>query len=266
MLSREVPFWEAPHPSNILFTRPCIRKICDSMIADRKERAGGYAAICGQPGIGKSYAMFYLAYRFLQEADVNAVVLENTREGRFYFFLGDDYDKSQLPPDVKDSEADGIGLLIYPNLINVLDKLFLADKGVVYMVDMSVKREPSMLVRSQGYSIFSSSPGPYIKHLAGKESRRLGLITYPPPPYSKNELKAVYDYGGREASSFDEWKGSDPYIRPIFRHVRRNGAPIECSRRRIDSDGRRWTQGGIAGPQNPLGNFTSTSKPDWLRV
>ena len=74
--------------TKVLFVRECIRTIADSIVECRKKKnSTKSAAIIGQPGIGKSYGLFYLAHRFLQEDDVEAVVLESSANGEFHFFF-----------------------------------------------------------------------------------------------------------------------------------------------------------------------------------
>lgn len=106
VLNYDVPAYE--DPSKVLFVRPCIREICNSMIDHRKKSMAGKAAICGQPGIGKSYAMFYLAYKFLEEDGVDAIVLENSESRLFYFFIGAEFDRAQLSNDIRDSGKEGV--------------------------------------------------------------------------------------------------------------------------------------------------------------
>jgi hypothetical protein len=203
VLTENIPAYE--DPSHVLFVRPCIREICNSIIEHRKKNIAGKAAICGQPGIGKSFALFYLAYRLLKEADVDAIVLENSETKRFYFFFNAAFDRTQVPQVIQDSSVEGI--LISASLKET-DKL-LQDKkmNIVHVVDMSKNGGPPFPIRTAGYSIFFSSSGPYTVHLEPFK-HKIGLIIYSPPPWSKEELKAVYDYDGDGDASFKcfEWK------------------------------------------------------------
>jgi hypothetical protein len=182
VLTKSIPAYK--DPSNVLFVRPCIREICDSIVKDRRTRIAGKAAICGQPGIGKSYALFYLAYRLLKEADVDAIVLENSETKRFYFFVSAGFDRTQFPEEIQDSGVAGIPI---SESLKETDKL-LQDRKIVYMVDMSKNEGSSFPIRTAGYSIFSSSPAPFALHLKPLQ-QKIDLIIYSPPPWSKEQLK-----------------------------------------------------------------------------
>lgn len=63
--------------SKELYVRECTRDIYESLKQVRKsasdESPNVHAAILGQPGIGKSCSLYYFAYRFLREDDVDSV-------------------------------------------------------------------------------------------------------------------------------------------------------------------------------------------------
>jgi hypothetical protein len=204
-----------------------MRTIGDKLIELRSKEPTGKAAICGQPGIGKSYSLFYFAYRFLQVSDVDAVVLEYAGTGYYLIFYSDSKvpERIQVPEELKSQTA--LPIADYRYLVN---KHLLPLSQVVYLVDLGKGegKRPSTMWRLAGYTVYSSSPGPFKEHLEG-ERHRLGLKIFCPPPYSKEELKAVYEYEEIERLGIGAWKRDqkrtfDLYfdtfggtLRPLFR-------------------------------------------------
>lgn len=201
------PSYEDASP--VLFVRPCIRRIFQSIRNHRSKNPHGNASVVGQPGIGKSYALFYFVHRFLKEGidDADVVVLENSEEQYFYFFYRADYDTvqgTQIPREIRGIRR----LRITDVAVTLVDELMNSPR-VVYLVDMGEK-EPQFRFRSTGYSVFSSSPGPYVLHLRGYV-HKLDLQQYAPSLWTKEELKAVYDgYDGVPDLQIHNWKKKHP--------------------------------------------------------
>lgn len=90
-------FPSSEDPSSVLFVRPAMQAICDAIVANRTVQSDGCSVICKQPGIGKSYILFYLVYLLLQLADVDVVVLEDCRAQIMYFFYAPKFDQKSIP-------------------------------------------------------------------------------------------------------------------------------------------------------------------------
>lgn len=177
--------------TRVLFARECTRKIADSIVECRKKKTTETAAIIGQPGIGKSYGLFYLAHRFLQEDDVEAVVLESSANGRFHFFFRKGYDQTVHSKDI------GHGMLTESNA-QLIDDEFLCNEKVIYIVDMADTKPPSILSRDVGFTVLSSSPRPFKKHVEKECYKKTRMVLYS-PPWTKEAIKVVFDY----ASDFE---------------------------------------------------------------
>ena len=182
------PFWD--DPTKVLFVRECIRKIADSIVECRKKKRDWSAAIIGQPGIGKSYSLFYLAHRFLQEDDVEAVVLESSEKGRFHVFYKSGYDQSVHPEKIR----QGSQLLVTESNAELIDSELLCRDKVIYIVDMAEKKPPSIEGRSVGFTVLSSSPRPFKKHVERVRAYKEGMELFSPTPWPREAIKVVFDY------------------------------------------------------------------------
>lgn len=199
------------NPSSVLFVRACTREIYEGIQRHRTNEPAGNSAVIGQPGIGKSYNLFYFAYRFLQEHDVDVVVLEQGEQGVFYIFYAADYEPSCNFPDElvngKDNE-----FLVNDIQKTMIWKLFIRNERVVYLADMQDEK-PSFVGRRSGYSLFSSSPHPYFLHLH-RMHHKLRLEFFSPSLWEERELKPVFEYNpGDSMGSKGEkmhWKNVAP--------------------------------------------------------
>lgn len=179
------------NPSSILFVRECTREIYKGIQQHRTEERVGHSAVIGQPGIGKSYSLFYFAYRFLQEGDVDVVVLEQGEEGLFHIFYADGYEPSDsFPAELVNGERNEF--LVTDDRKAMIWEVFIMNERVVYLADMQ-NEKPSFVVRKWGYSLFSSSPRPYFLHLHDMH-HKLMLKFFSPSLWEKRELKPVFEY------------------------------------------------------------------------
>ena len=196
--NQEAKFPAYEDASRVLFVRKCIRDIYDGIKAFRERKFDGHVAVVGQPGIGKSYAMFYFARRFLQEDDVDAVVLENAEQNLYYIFYGSAYDQKDLPEKLREKTR------IFINEANTeMVFMLLESRRVVYLADMTEDKKPTIVIRDTGFSLFSSSPGPYKAHLLRLQQKML-LELFSPPPWSKKETGVVYEWNEKiKGDGFD---------------------------------------------------------------
>lgn len=173
--------------SKELYVRECMRDILKSLKEVRKsateERPNVNAAVIGQPGIGKSCSLCYFAYAFLQEDDIELVVILDDEENKLCAFCNGN-DKTlegvhQAPKDVL--------------LDQLQDKLNEVGKRAILLVDMDQHKNPrDRLMHSTGLTVYTSSPGPFKKWLA-RMRQKLRLKLFSPPPLTRLETEAVHD-------------------------------------------------------------------------
>lgn len=173
--------------SKELCVRECMRDILKSLKEVRKsateERPNVNAAVIGQPGIGKSCSLCYFAYAFLQEDDIELVVILDDEENKLCAFCNGN-DKTlegvhQAPKDVL--------------LDQLQDKLNEVGKRAILLVDMDQHKNPrDRLMHSTGLTVYTSSPGPFKKWLA-RMRQKLRLKLFSPPPLTRLETEAVHD-------------------------------------------------------------------------
>ena len=185
-------------PTNVLFVRKCIRDIADAIIKYRKKRKNGTTAIVGQPGIGKSHNLFYFALRFLEEEDVEAVILESSETGMFHFFYDSTHNQDDLPAELCQGETP---LSSAPSNIQMVFDLLLSRDEVVYIVDLDVEKSPAILLRNRGFTVYSSSNRPYQARIKGKRQHKMMTKLFSPPPWPREQIKVVFDYASESAAN-----------------------------------------------------------------
>lgn len=182
-------FYTGEITSKELYIRECTRDIYDSLKEVRNSAPDGEtyvtAAVIGQPGIGKSCFLYYFALRFLQENDVDIVMILNDIRCNICIYQFSS-DREKILGSFHNKPKDAT----FTEMQAMLDE---HGNKAILLVDMNQKVDPTVrLTHDKGLTVFTSSPGPYKKWLSPHD-HRLNLNLYSPPPLSKEETKSIYD-------------------------------------------------------------------------
>ena len=146
LITLKEKFLTAEVCSNELFVRECMRGIFDSINEFRTsgKHHAPKAAVVGQPGIGKTCSLYYFAYKFLQEDDLDLVVIQNYESQFVHIFCDND-----------DLITAGDHMFQENNMKSLLQKKLdsLGNKAVL-LVDMSTDEEPNEVFRLKGLTVF----------------------------------------------------------------------------------------------------------------
>jgi hypothetical protein len=93
-------------------------------------------------------------------------------------------------------------------------ELLSSDKAV-YIVDMAENKRPSIAAGSVGFTVLSSSPRPFKKHVERVRAYKAGTVLYSPTPWSKKEIKVVFDYASSNLRGDDSKLGIQTWAREV---------------------------------------------------